>query len=414
MAQSPFLTDQIQIEPGSSGTRLIRRASDGSLEFVDAVIPAGLPLSKLAGLSTIQGVRTVGTGGAGAQYTKIQDALDTIPASSGPSEPYVVLIFPGVYAETVNIVRDEVHLIGLGGVLLQAEELAPNGPGAYHTVVVQTDLGTIPKHVSLTNITISNFHNTFACVRVTGGVSSQVGEKGVYLENCLLEATAAGGNRPLWADSVNRIFVSGGTQGGSHALAQCLVQDCAEVVFKGVFATAALQLDYSTAGVLPSVVGSTYSVLGCGQVGTASTLAEPVSSDLVGSGNLTISGCGQVANLFVYGNRATKVQGSTVGNITINDTARVNVIGSAHGVVIGPTGVLSETLQVGTVNFAALATKTVTFTVPQPDANYNVLLTPKALPTAQYYIASKNALGFTVTFGAPQSLDVDWAVTRSM
>jgi len=52
------------------------------------------------------GLLTVSATGAGAQHTTVQAALDCIPATSGPTEPYVVLIGPGVYNETINIVRD--------------------------------------------------------------------------------------------------------------------------------------------------------------------------------------------------------------------------------------------------------------------------------------------------------------------
>ena len=52
MAQNPFKVDQLQIEPGTSGTRLIRRAVDGSLEFVDPSNVAGVTLGTLAAAGT--------------------------------------------------------------------------------------------------------------------------------------------------------------------------------------------------------------------------------------------------------------------------------------------------------------------------------------------------------------------------
>ena len=47
MPQPPFLVDQIQIEPGSVGTRLISRHATGELKFQDPLVT--LLLSQMAG-----------------------------------------------------------------------------------------------------------------------------------------------------------------------------------------------------------------------------------------------------------------------------------------------------------------------------------------------------------------------------
>ena len=52
MAQDAFKVDQLQVEPGSSGTRIIRRATDGSLEFVDPSNASGIKLATLANAGT--------------------------------------------------------------------------------------------------------------------------------------------------------------------------------------------------------------------------------------------------------------------------------------------------------------------------------------------------------------------------
>ena len=56
MAQDPMKVDQLQVEPGAAGTRLINRATDGSLQFYDAFITGGITLSRLAGLRNVLGV----------------------------------------------------------------------------------------------------------------------------------------------------------------------------------------------------------------------------------------------------------------------------------------------------------------------------------------------------------------------
>src|SRR3989344_4953294 len=132
MAQGPFLIDQIQIEPGSGQLLLIYRDATGSVAF------------QVAGLRTIGNVKVVGRSGAGAQYTTIQDALDTVPTSASATNPYIILVMPGRYDETVNIVRDGVRLVGLGQPEIRsALEATPDAPGADHTAIVSAQLGTI-------------------------------------------------------------------------------------------------------------------------------------------------------------------------------------------------------------------------------------------------------------------------------
>ncbi|MBV6343672.1 hypothetical protein HWQ67_19060, partial [Candidatus Magnetobacterium casensis] len=138
MAQNPILADQLDIEPGAAGTRRIRKATDGSLEFLDALITGGVTLSRLAGLRNVQNVLIVGKAGAGAAYTTIQAALDAIPVGASWTAPYLVLVCPGVYTETVNIARNGVAIVGLGAVTIRSlAEDTPDGVGAYHTIVVQ-------------------------------------------------------------------------------------------------------------------------------------------------------------------------------------------------------------------------------------------------------------------------------------
>jgi len=79
MAQNPFKIDQLQLEPGAVGDRRIRRKSGSAdLEFFDSVAGA-LTLRMLAGFN-IGRLLTVGSG-VGAQYTRIQDAIDARPDS---------------------------------------------------------------------------------------------------------------------------------------------------------------------------------------------------------------------------------------------------------------------------------------------------------------------------------------------
>lgn len=161
MAQPPFKTDVLQVEPGAAGTRTVSRDSTtGGLKFVDPAFPAGVLLADLVGLQTVDGVSLVGVGG-GAQYTSIQDALDAIPLTSSISAPTAVLIFSGVYTEDLTISKDGVILVGLGYVKI-------TNATATSTIHITEDADSIPKFVQLKNLTIENTAIGEECVFVDG------------------------------------------------------------------------------------------------------------------------------------------------------------------------------------------------------------------------------------------------------
>lgn len=161
MAQPPFLVDILQVEPGSGQTLTVsRNAADGALKFADAVIPAGITLSALAGIRNVTGVYVVGRGGDGAPYTSIQDALDAVPTSSDSTSPSLVLVLPGVYEENLSVQKDGVFLTGFGATV-------KNG-AAGHTVEISASQDVTPKTVVFSGLTIQNDEPGYACVKVAG------------------------------------------------------------------------------------------------------------------------------------------------------------------------------------------------------------------------------------------------------
>jgi hypothetical protein len=414
MPQDPLLVDQIQIEPGSGDTLLIRRATDGSLEFVDAVVTGGITLQALAGLS-VGGIKIVGKTGAGAEFPTIQAALDCIPATSSSTEPYVVLVGPGVYQETINIVRDWVHIIGLGGAQLEPVEPTANGAGAYHTVVIHEDLGTIPKHVVLRNLTIRNNHDNFACVRISGGAGSEVGAEDIVLDNCNLQAVAPGGNRPVWASSAEHVVVQGGSFDLSNALSLTLVEECASFTMSGTTEVTGLQLDYDSGGTLPASVGSLYTVSGCPDVGISSTLAPAVSSTLTGAGEFNILNCGRAGDVTLGGDRSFEIVGTDLGDLTLNDTVSVKLVGSSLDSVTAAGGTTLDTpLRSGTVTFTASATEAVAVSPAYPDASFTVVLELGGSSSGEApWITGKSASGFNINFDSAQTMIVGWTATRT-
>ena len=415
MAQDPMKLDQIQIEPGATGTRLIRRASDGSLEFLDSLVTGGITLSQLAGFRSVTNIMVVGKSGAGAAYSTVQSALDAIPASASQSNPYFVFIGPGQYRETVNIVRDGVTLFGLGAVLQSESEATPDGVDAYHTIVIQASLGTIPKRISLINLVVTNAHANYACVRVVGGAASEVAQEGLLVQDCHVKATGAG--YPLWATSVNHIALQGGSMKGSSALSLIRVEECASFLADGVDGIPAVQLDFDSTGDLPSEVGAStaYRLSGCLGLGGESALTPPIASTLSGLGLLEIVGCSSGADASFSGDQLVRVIGSHLGNLTLSGSIAVTLDHSRKGAVTaGGTATLEEPVQRGLVSFASNLTKSVVFAVPQPDANYTVGLEVGASVTGPWWVTAKTAAGFTLNFALAQTCSAVWSVYRTM
>lgn len=161
MAQPPFKADIIQIEPSASGTRTISRdTGSGELLFKDTTFPLGVTLADMVGLQSIQGVLVVGQEG-GAPYTTIQAALDDIPASSSPTNPYVVLVYPGIYPEKLTLSRDGVTIIAQGLVVVTNNDSDP-------TVHITQDADSVPRAVELRGLVIEAADGGAACIFVDG------------------------------------------------------------------------------------------------------------------------------------------------------------------------------------------------------------------------------------------------------
>ena len=338
MAQGPFLIDQIQIEPGSGQLLLIYRDATGSLAFKDAVLTGGVLLSQLAGLRTIGNVKVVGRSGAGAQYTTIQDALDTVPTSASATNPYIILVMPGRYDETVNIVRDGVRLVGLGQPEIRsALEATPDAPGADHTVIVSAQLGTIPRSLVIENFIISNAHSTKAAVRVVGAAASLVGDGGIILRNCSLRANSAVGNYTLWASSCNDILVEGGTWQESVALGLLLLREVSTFRATGVAGLGALDLRYDTTASEPADGGGSYVFNQCPNVAADTAMLTPVAVDCDGGGRVEFNGCSLNTATF-SGDQTLTARNTVFAGLTLLETVVATLAGGVHRAVNAKAG----------------------------------------------------------------------------
>lgn len=167
MAQPPFRSDAFQVEGDGPGTRLIECDAEGSLLFKDPAIPGGVKLESLAGFQQAQNTLVVTPTGIAASkdaygqpITTLQGALDAVPNSSGPNSPWTILIAPGIYREDLQITKNHVTLLGLGGVTLDSLT-------AQSTIRILRGISTVPNKVRLQNLVIRNSTAARACIDLT-------------------------------------------------------------------------------------------------------------------------------------------------------------------------------------------------------------------------------------------------------
>lgn len=418
MVQDPLKVDQIRLEPGSGETLLIQRDSaTGAFKFTDNVLQGGILLHQLAGLRSVAGIFVVGLSGAGAAYTTIQAALDDVPVNSSVTNPYLILIGPGVYTETVNIVRDGVILKGLGGVTLRsALEDTPNAAGADHTLIISAANGTVPQSVIVEDVTISNTHNNKACVRVVGTAGSNVGagQWGIRLKNIHFRPVAAGGNRPVWATSVNTVLVEGGSV-TSNTLDLFVGEEVAQLGVVGVYGLGAVSFRWDDAqAAKPSGAARGYMLKDCLSV-AQDTALTPLEVTVNGAGAAQFVNC-TLPDVTLHGDQHVQFLNCTLGDLTVNDTVQVYLDQTVRGSVnTNADAVLRQGKQTGAVAFDAEASKAVTFPVPQPDDDYFVALELDAAPANDEtpWVTNKAATGFTIRFSTAQTLNVGWKAVRT-
>ena len=417
MPQDPFLIDQIDIEPGSVGTRRINRdPGTGGLKFTDPVVAGSLLLSQLAGLRNIANVLIVGKSGAGAQYTTIQSALNVVPVGASATNPYIVLVLPGRYDETVNIVRDGVRLIGIGQPEIRsALETTPDAVGADHTLIVSAQLGTIPLTTLIEGFIISNVHSTKAAVRLVGAAASTVGNVGIVIRNCSLRANSAVGNYTLSATAVNNVFVEGGVWQEASNLGLLLIQEVSVFRASGVEGLGALSLRYDTAEDEPLNGGGSYIFNQCPNIALSTAMPTPIACDCDGGGRMEFNGC-SLATATFSGDRTLTARSTVFGALTLSETVEGTLSNCAHGTTnVNALAVLDEPMKGGSEAFGAALTAAVVFDLPFSDAAYQVGVEVDSQPANDEtaWITGKAATGFTINFASAQTLTATWRATRT-
>lgn len=422
MPQDPLLVDQIQLEPGSGQTLLVGRDSGtGAIRFQDAVATGGVLLHQLASLRAITNVFIVGGSGLGAEYTTIQDALDAVPAAASSSNPYLILVMPGRYDETLNIVRDGVHLVGIGEPEIRsALESTPDAAGADHTIIISAQLGTIPLYCRIEGFKISNAHTNKACIRVVGAASSTLLKTGgLFLRDLDLRADSAGGNYTVYATTAGRIEAEGCIFRGSSALSLLLLQEMSFTVWRQCAIFNGVQHRYDTAQDQPDGGSGIIHFQNCHDIGAFSSLTPGVSIDCDGSGAMYMRGCTVASGLRLQlsGDQSHYIFHSVLGILSLLETVSVETLGVKHEGLLAANAnaELDEDVRRGTVTFAAETSKAVTFDIPYTDADYTVSLELPSRPANDEspWVTVKATTGFTINFQSAQTMTVAWTATRN-
>lgn len=513
MAQDPWQVDQIQIEPGTSGTRKVNADDDGYLQFTDPNVTAHL--LELVGLRNVTGVFIVGRAGDGAAYTAVQDAIDDIPDSSSADAPSLVVILSGAYTEDITIAKDGVYLVGLGAVTLENSSAGP-------TITIEDDPITTPETVVLQNLRIVNDDAGEECIYIVGsgtyasgtvtvgaaplsagdtitiggvvltGVSgdrtsgsddfsvdgttvatvaaeivaaindssnsfaatveasyssgvvtitavtagaagnsitlavsaadltasganlsgggssgSLVASDAVIIKDCDLIASGVGAYQ-IVANTVNNVWVYGGTWRGSASTSICQVTNCAQFYVDGVEWTNDFELSYDTANDQPDDTTSEYRL-------TNGSRAGDLVVDLDGEGSLSIGNFETMGAITMGGDQTLAVTACNLGNISLDETVAATLINCTRGTLTeaGGTPTLAETLYVGSQAFAASASEAITFDIAQPDASYMVVLDcPEAGTVAN--ATAKAASGFIISLDGAITGTVYYSVLRQM
>lgn len=410
MPQSPHLVDAIQIEPGTvdaGGPRLVERdTTTGDLIFKSPQHPTGVTLSSLAGQASVENVLIVGSGGSGAEYDSINAALADVPTGAGSSNPWVILVYPGVYAEDVVIEKDGVAIIGIGRV--QIEDASVGG----HTITIQAGSSTSPQWCWLENLRIRNTNARKACVLIDGNSSLTLGTERIRLQNCEYVVDGLDGHQVL-AFGTHIIEMFGGTCDDSIIASSIEVEQCNQFMMHDVRVVRDVSMAYDTA----LLVGATYSAYYTPpdpenhyKIARADDIGN-VEVNVTGAGGFTMAYCQRAGDLDVSGDRENLIVGSRVGTVDVDAGSTVKLVSSTRGNLSG-AGTLAEEVTRGSEAFVASLSEAVTFDLSQPDTSYEVMLDSPTSTRA--WVTAKATTGFTINFSAVQTTTVNWKVTRSV
>lgn len=393
-----FLTDVVQIDPGSGQVLTIGRTGSGSLTFADEDVPS-VTLKGLASLSQVSNVIIVGKSGAGASHTTVQAALDAVSASSNAASPTVVVIGPGTYTENLILEKDGVILFGLGRVVLSASSAAA-------TFRARANVSTTPRYFEAHHVTFENSFDGEECVYLEGAAISNVAADGFHFHDCVFEASGAG-TFQIFADTVNDICLDGCRMDGSSSTSLVRLTQVASFDVSSSDLVN-IQMDYDSGN--PAPVNA-----GCDLVLRSVDFSGNIQSTLTGVGSLRLSRVVSTSptrgDVNFAGDRTLSVEGSTLRDLVLGAGTQTSVRVSSYNSVSG-SGVLDLDVYYGSVSFAASASESVTFPLAFSDDQYHVSVEPSS--PVVWGVSAKLDTGFTLDLSVAATVSANYKVSKKI
>jgi len=273
---------------------------------------------------------------------------------------------------------------------------------------------------------------------LAGGVDSVAGSTlagdRISFVDCDLVPTGATGFH-LLAESVGRIYLSGGNSDGASSSATIRVRECVHFEASDVDNLSLFDLRYDTVagGPIPSVATSSYTLTECEATGALAAAFDG------GVGSLTLTGgtyAGGVAVTTTGGESFVCTGGTAMGSLTLGGAgpASLNHVASPGALSVLDTvaavsrqsdwgsvaGAGTATLDIDvfqmSVAFVAAVAAPVVFPVPMPDTAYHVYLDSglgaAAAITDVPGTSARTVAGLSVDFGAAQTTTVGVTVRR--
>ena len=194
------------------------------------------------------------------------------------------------------------------------------------------------------------------------------------IKDCRLMASGIGSYQVL-SDTVNHIYIEGGTFRGSSSTS--ILQASNNAVFKvrGVDWVNDVQFAYNTGNAQPNDAATgDFELRSCNRI-------KAVLQNLVGLGSFVVSDCPSITSLAQDGDQTLAMVGCAItGTLTLGTTTAATLKSCDRNTVVvsGGTPTLAETRFVDSTVLAVSGVQAITFDVQQPDTSYMVAVEQSA------------------------------------
>lgn len=337
---------------------------------------------------------TIGVGGVPTALTAVAgtrtSGSDDFSVSAGTTDAQADEIAAAINDTSNSFAATVVATVALNVVTITAKTAGVGGDAITTTASV-----TLPG-----TVTVSAAHLTGG-----GAAGSMVLNGKLVVQSCELVATGAGGFQ-INASTCGHIYMRGGTGTGSAFATKSSFSNVAAVNLVGVNHLYDLEAAYDTALDRPNDTSCAYDF--------AETDFMDFLGNLSGVGSFQFRNC-TVADISLAGDRSAVFTNCNLSDIILNETVDLRLSNGNRGslTLLGGSPTIRESRSIGSQAFAASSSETVTFTIPQTNASYTVLLeTPTTAET--YSVQNKLAASFDIVVSGVITDTVGYVVLRDV